>query len=153
MILENELLRVEIAQMGAELMHIIDRRNGEELLWQGDPTYWKRRAPVLFPNVGRTWRDEFRIDGRRYRTSQHGFSRDRSFACEEADRLRAVFLLREDAESLRRYPFPFELRIAYALEGGELAVRWSVHNPGTEEMCFTIGGHPAFYFGDADARK
>lgn len=153
MILENELLRVEIAQMGAELMHIIDRRNGEELLWQGDPTYWKRRAPVLFPNVGRTWRDEFRINGRRYRTSQHGFSRDRSFACEEADRLRAVFLLREDAESLRRYPFPFELRIAYALEGGELAVRWSVRNPGTEEMCFTIGGHPAFYFGDADARK
>ena len=153
MILENGFLRVEIAEMGAELMHIIDSRRGDELLWQGDPTYWKRRSPVLFPNVGRTWKDEFRINGMRYPTSQHGFARDRTFVCEEAGRDRAVFLLREDAESLKRYPFPFELRIAYALEGSMLTVRWSVRNPGTEKMYFTIGGHPAFRFADAGEQK
>ena len=151
--LENALLRVEIAELGAELMHICDRRTGSELLWQGDPAYWKRRAPVLFPNVGRTWQNEVKIGGRRYPTSQHGFARDRGFACESASGERAVFLLRSDADTLERYPFPFELRIAYALEGGALAVRWSVRNPGEAEMCFTIGGHPAFCFAPGEAKE
>lgn len=153
MILENDVLRVEIAEMGAELMHIFDHRRGDELLWQGDPTYWKRRSPILFPNVGRSWKNEVMINGKRYPTSQHGFARDRAFVCEEATKARAVFLLREDEESLKRYPFSFELCIAYALEGGMLTVRWNVYNPGAEEMCFTIGGHPAFRFAGAQERK
>ena len=51
MILTNEYLRVEIAALGAELMSIYDRSAGTELLWNGDATYWKRRSPILFPNV------------------------------------------------------------------------------------------------------
>ena len=153
MILENGVLHVEISELGAELMHIRDRRSGEELLWQGDPVYWKRRAPVLFPNVGRTWKNEMTINGARYATSQHGFARDRTFVCEEASRERAVFLLCDDAQSLKRYPFPFELRITYALKGGALSVRWSVRNPGNMDMYFTIGGHPAFRFAEAKERK
>ena len=35
---------------GAQLMSL--RRNGAEYLWQGDPDFWPRRAPVLFPIVG-----------------------------------------------------------------------------------------------------
>lgn len=151
--LENGILQVEIAEMGAELAHICDRRTGSDLLWQGNPAYWKRRAPVLFPNVGRTWKNEVRIDGRRYPTAQHGFARDHMFHCESCSKSQAVFLLRSDAEMLERYPFPFDLRVAYALEGGALAVRWSVRNSGEREMCFTIGGHPAFSFAPGEAKE
>ena len=69
MTLTNEYLRVEIADLGAELMSIYDRSADTELLWNGDPTYWKRRSPILFPNVGKTWQNVMRIDGAVYRIS------------------------------------------------------------------------------------
>jgi len=55
MIMENARLRVEIAELGAELMSVYDKKNETELLFNGDPAYWKRRAPILFPNVGKTF--------------------------------------------------------------------------------------------------
>lgn len=146
MILENRDLYVEIAAHGAELMRICDRRTEAELLWNGDPAYWKRRSPILFPNVGKTFNNEVRINGAVYSTSQHGFARDMDFVCEEASPVRAVFLLRSTAETLECYPFDFELRISYALEGRTLAVTWNVLNLSEKEMSFTIGGHPAFRF-------
>ena len=51
--LENDQLRVKIADHGAELSEIYDKTNDHQVLWNADPAYWKRHAPVLFPNVGR----------------------------------------------------------------------------------------------------
>lgn len=59
--LENERLYVEIAELGAEVTRIYDKKKGNELLWEGDPAYWKRHSPVLFPNVGKTCRNTVRI--------------------------------------------------------------------------------------------
>ena len=153
MILENNRFHVEIAALGAELTRIFDRRSGQELLWNGDPAYWKRRSPILFPNVGKTFENRMRIHGRIYPTSQHGFARDMVFAPEESDSARAVYLLRSSEETLARYPFDFELRIGYALEACELTVSWQVRNCSGAEMPFTIGGHPAFRFAELTDRK
>ena len=153
MILTNKYLRVEIAALGAELMSIYDRSAGTELLWNGDPAYWKRRSPILFPNVGKTWQNVMRIDGAVYPTSQHGFARDRDFVCESSDDVSATWLLRSDEKTLERYPYDFELRIRYALEGRSLRVTWIVDNPNDREMAFTIGGHPAFCFERAEDSK
>ena len=46
--IENEELRVMISNHGAELSGIFDKRNNREVLWNADPKYWKRHAPVLF---------------------------------------------------------------------------------------------------------
>ena len=51
--IENGKLSVTIAAHGAELSSIYDKENGRELVWQADPTFWNRHAPVLFPNVGK----------------------------------------------------------------------------------------------------
>ena len=48
-ILKNDVLTVEVNEHGAELQSI--RKGETEYLWQGDPAYWGRRSPVLFPIV------------------------------------------------------------------------------------------------------
>ena len=146
MILQNEFMTVEIAASGAELMRICDRRSGRELLWNGDPAYWKRRSPVLFPNVGKTYGNIMRIGGAEYPTSQHGFARDMEFELESCDEENCSvwYLLKSNAETLARYPFDFELRIHYELDGLNLHVGWHVRNLSNCDMPFTIGGHPAF---------
>ena len=149
----NEYLQVEIAAMGAELMSIYDRKHETELLWNGDATYWKRRSPILFPNVGKTYGNVMRINGKSYPTSQHGFARDMEFTLESSDETSACFLLASNEETLKRYPFPFELRIRYELHGDDLDVIWLVTNTGTEKMAFTIGGHPAFCFANPGETK
>ena len=146
MILENSALRVEIAEHGAELMSIRNLSSGEELLWNGDPTHWKRRSPILFPYVGKNWQGKVLIGGQTYATSAHGFARDRDFICENSGADSATFLLVSDEDTKKMYPFDFELRVRYRLTGSALSVEWAVRNTSSKEMFFTIGGHPAFCF-------
>ena len=51
--LENACLCVEIAEKGAELTRIFNKKTGAEILWNGNPEFWNRHSPILFPNVGR----------------------------------------------------------------------------------------------------
>lgn len=144
--LENEFLCVEIAEMGAEVTRIYDKAENNEILWEGNPVYWKRHSPVLFPNVGKTYKNRVLINGTQYPTSQHGFARDNVFTCIEAANEKASFMFRSSEETKEVYPFDFELHINYKLNKKELTVEWQVKNCGDETMYFTIGGHPAFRF-------
>jgi galactose mutarotase-like enzyme len=141
-ILDNGSLRVAINPVGAELNSIVDRK-GREYLWQGGEA-WPRRAPILFPIVGRMPEDEQVIDGRRYRIHQHGFARDMVFAISEESITGALFTLRDTAESLAQFPFPFTLTVRYALEGERLGVLTTVTNTGAERFSASLGQHPGF---------
>ena len=68
--LENDQLRIKIADHGAELSEIYDKTNDRQVLWNADPAYWKRHAPVLFPNVGRYYEDHCLINGRSYTSAR-----------------------------------------------------------------------------------
>lgn len=151
--LENEFLCVEIAEMGAEVTRIYDKTEDNEILWEGNPVYWKRHSPVLFPNVGKTYKNRVLINGTQYPTSQHGFARDNVFTCIEAAKERASFMFRSSEETKEVYPFDFELHINHKLNKKELTVEWQVKNCGDETMYFTIGGHPAFRFAKPEETK
>lgn len=151
--LENEFLYVEIAEMGAEVTRIYDKTEDNEILWEGNPVYWKRHSPVLFPNVGKTYKNRVLINGTQYPTSQHGFARDNVFTCIEAANEKASFMFRSSEETKEVYPFDFELHINYKLNRKELTVEWQVKNCGDETMYFTIGGHPAFRFAKPEETK
>lgn len=151
--LENEFLCVEIAEMGAEVTRIYDKTEDNEILWEGNPVYWKRHSPVLFPNVGKTYKNRVLINGTQYPTSQHGFARDNVFTCIEAANEKASFMFRSSEETKEVYPFDFELHINYKLNRKELTVEWQVKNCGDETMYFTIGGHPAFRFAKPEETK
>ena len=151
--LENEFLCVDIEEAGAEATRIFDKQKDTEVLWEGDPLYWKRHSPVLFPNVGKTYQNTVRIDGLQYPTSQHGFARDNTFTCIKSTEDTASFLLHSSEETKEVYPFDFELYITYRLERKTLHVQWKVKNPSDEPMYFTIGGHPAFRFAGKYEKK
>jgi len=140
----NGTLRIEINHHGAELTGL--KRGGREYLWNGDPAYWKRHSPVLFPIVGSVWDGRYRHDGREYALSQHGFARDMDFTLIGSGSTSLVYELRSNEQTKEKYPFDFVLRIAYELVGeSSVAVRWQVHNPSdSATMHFAIGAHPAF---------
>ena len=61
--IENPFLYVEVSDRGAELMRIMRKDTGAEILWNGDPAFWSYRSPILFPNVGSTWQKKMKING------------------------------------------------------------------------------------------
>ena len=150
-ILKNEVLTVEISEHGAELQSI--RKGAVEYLWQGDPAYWGRRSPVLFPIVGSVWEKKYRVNGTEYELGQHGFARDMDFVLVSASETEARYRLESSEETLAKYPYPFVLEIAYSLHGNSVDVIWEVTNPADADLHFQIGAHPAFYYPDYDPEK
>ena len=150
-ILKNEVLTVEISEHGAELQSI--RKGAVEYLWQGDPAYWGRRSPVLFPIVGSVWEKKYRVNGTEYELGQHGFARDMDFVLVSASETEARYRLESSEETLAKYPYPFVLEIAYSLHGNSVDVIWEVTNPADADLHFQIGAHPAFHYPDYDPEK
>ena len=144
-IIENDRLRVTVADAGAELCSVYDKARGAERIWTADPSVWNRHAPLLFPFVGKVIDGKYRVGDREYAMkTQHGFARDRDFQCvgETADAV--THCLTDDARTREIYPFPFRLTVCHRLEGNRLTVQWTVENTGDDRMYFCIGGHPGF---------
>ena len=146
--LATDDLTVAVALSGAELA-CVKGRDGVELLWQGGPE-WPRRAPVLFPVVGRLAGDTLRHAGRTHTMTQHGFARDRVFRVVEATSTRAVLRLEDDAATWALFPFAFVLDLIYALDGATLSVTARVANPVPDTLPFGLGAHPGFRWPLAD---
>ena len=144
--LKNDILTIEVSAFGAELQSI--RKGDIEYLWQGDPAYWGRRSPVLFPIVGSVWEKLYRVDGKVYELGQHGFARDMNFEKVSGSDTEVRYRLVSNDETLAKYPYPFVLEIAYRLNDNRLDVVWDVYNPSDKEMYFQIGAHPAFNYPD-----
>lgn len=74
--IKNDFLTLSISEHGAEMQSIKDNK-GQEYLWDGDEKYWNRHSPILFPIVCGLWKDTYRIDGKEFKLSRHGFARHR----------------------------------------------------------------------------
>lgn len=149
--LRNDILTVEVSEHGAELQSI--RKGMTEYLWQGDPAYWGRRSPVLFPIVGSVWEKRYKVGEKVYEMGQHGFARDKDFRLVSQTESEVRYRLESSEETLARYPYPFVLEIAYTLRGNQLDVIWEVMNPASADLYFQIGAHPAFNYPDYSLEK
>jgi len=148
--IENDVLRVVIDSLGAEIVSVTDLRHNRECVWTGNAEWWKRHTPILFPIVGALWHGTMRHEGKEYRMSQHGFARDMEFEAVEVNDNSAEFILRSNPDTKEKYPFDFELRIKHSLDKESLTTKWTVSNIGAEEMHFQIGGHPAYMLPNID---
>lgn len=151
-------IKLQISPFGAELQSIA--ANGKEYLWQGCREYWGRRAPILFPIVGRVADDTLRIDGKNYQMKQHGFARDTEFA---PNKINAFFSLGDSVQidtvndvfgytipqgEFTNYPYCFELKANYIATEQSVICSWQVLNCDDKDMYFQIGAHPAFLLPD-----
>ena len=145
-ILENEFLRVTVADAGAELISVWDKEAGQERIWTADPAIWNRHAPILFPFVGKVYEGKYRIGQREYAMkTQHGFARDQVFACVEETDHSVTHCLSATGQTWAVYPFEFRLTVCHRLlPGKQLAIEWNIENQGQGTMFFSIGGHPGF---------
>ena len=141
--LSSEALSADIDPKGAQLSALRDR-DGRDLLWNGDPAVWAGRAPILFPIVGVLVGGNYRLGSKTYSLPRHGFARNRVFSLERANPSAAVFRLSDDKETLRVYPFHFNLDIRFELSGRTLSVTATIRNRGDEAMPASFGYHPAF---------
>ncbi len=142
--LKNDLLKIGISPLGAELRSIIHQQHDINYLWTGDTRFWGKFAPVLFPIVGALKEDSYIFDGSTFSLGRHGFARDKEFTLLSNDETIATFELNSDAETLRRYPFEFILRITYRLQNDTLITTYHVMNKSEGDLYFSIGAHPAF---------
>jgi galactose mutarotase-like enzyme len=140
----NDIIDARISSLGAELQSLRDLTSAEEFIWQGDPDIWSGRAPVLFPVVGALRDDNYEHGGQRYTLPKHGFARRRQFAVTAQSADAITFTLREDEDSLRQFPWPFELQVAFRLRDRALRVDYRVLNRSDDTMFFNLGSHPAF---------
>lgn len=142
-VLKNQFLTVTISNRGAELQSIKDAA-GHEYLWQGDPTYWGKRSPLLFPIVCGLWEETFRVDGKAYHMKRHGFASSSEFHLLSKSDDTVCYVLTSNEETLAAYPYHFALFVSYVLKDNHLSVVWNVENPNKHDLYFQIGGHPAF---------
>ncbi len=150
--IKNDKLTLNVSEHGAEMQSIKDAK-GEEYLWDGDPAYWNRHSPILFPIVCGLWKDTYRIEGKEYKLSRHGFARDTDFKLISKADDRITFALSDSEETLKDYPYHFNLGITYRLEGNKIHVIWHVENTDNKTIYFQIGGHPAFRVPGAEKGK
>lgn len=143
--LQNNLLKIDIKKIGAELCGISSVKNNLQFMWNSNPDVWANYAPNLFPIVGMLKNQTYYFKGKTYHLPKHGFIRDNSnFYIVEDTNERVSFRLSWNDESLQKYPFKFEYNVIYHLDGNKLHVTYKVVNANSVTMYFSVGGHPAF---------
>ncbi len=142
--LSNSLFRIEIATKGAELQSIYSKQHQLEYMWDGDPAYWSKKSPVLFPIVGGLINNTYRYAGEEYKLNRHGFARESTFEVAEQTDLSATFLLSANELTRKVYPFDFNFMVKYTLKDAVLEIAYIVENKDEKDMLFSVGGHPAF---------
>lgn len=142
-ILSNSLITTQIKHLGAELYSLKTAQN-KEYIWEGNPSVWGKHSPVLFPIVGTLKNNTFNHRGTDYSLSRHGFARDMEFILVEKTENTATFSIQSNAETLKKYPFEFELQIKYTLIETTLELAYTVINKDSNPIPFSIGAHPAF---------
>lgn len=137
------LLTAAVNPLGAELWSLTDTE-GREFMTDADPRWWTGHAPILFPFVGRSRGDRYRLNGVDYPMPQHGFARHMAFEVIKREADAVTFRLDADAATREVYPFDFRLDMQFAIADETLMMTASICNRGETDMPFSFGYHPAF---------
>lgn len=142
--LHNEFLAIDLLHRGAELTRIYHKGYRLEYLWNGDPAYWPKHSPILFPIVGSLKDQSYIYQDRAYSLPRHGFARDQDFEVRMQDDQHALFRLVSNEKTRPVYPFEFILTVEYRIQGQVLEAGYQVENPDYVPLYFSLGAHPAF---------
>lgn len=141
--IQNDVLKITVAERGAELKSLTALNDGTEYLFDSNPTWWKYSSPILFPIVGKLVDGKYRAEGKEFALPQHGFARTSDFWLVDANANALTFALEANAVTLKVYPYRFRMEISFELIGNELKFIWKVVNVDDKPIYFSIGAHPA----------
>ncbi len=142
--LQNKYLTASIYLKGAELFSLKNKTSNREYIWEGNPAYWGKHSPILFPIVGTLKDNKYSYNNQSYSLPRHGFARDMEFKVISSTSEMIIFSLQSNEETKLTYPFEFELQISYTLEKNNLNIAYKIINKSNKTMPFSIGAHPAF---------
>ena len=142
--ISNEYLEAGIKSDGAELTSLKSKETGIEYLWQGNPDVWYGQSPVLFPIIGRVLDDKYYLDGKEYSMPKHGLFRKREAQVVSQEESKITFMETDDEETLKIYPYHFEVYVTFELIGKSIKSEYKIVNKNDKTMYFSIGGHPGF---------
>ena len=142
--LENDRFKVVMDSMGAEIKSVWDKQLELEHMWSGDPAYWGKTAPFLFPFIGKLEKERFIYEGKVFPADKHGFGQRVEYEVTEQTADKICFCIQDTDATREKYPFSFELEIVYILQADGIRENWYVKNTGDKPMYFSVGGHAAF---------
>ena len=145
-------LTAEIDSMGAQLVSLA--QDGKEYLWQADPQWWAKSAPVLFPIVGSLRGERAQSAAGECHMGRHGIARivEHELVGVSEDSSAVTYELTSSPESREAFPYEFKLNMTYAITGDvTLTQTFTVANTGDVDLPFSVGGHPAFNVPAPDA--
>ena len=140
--ISNKYLTVTINSLGAEVESI--KKEGREILWEGNPDIWAEHSPILFPICGGLKNNKFIFGGKEYNMPKHGYAKRVGWEIETAEKEKAVFLLCSDEGSRKIYPFDYELRAIFTVERTTFKVEYSIKNLSDTDMYYSIGAHEGY---------
>ena len=140
--ISSNSLTASIDTMGAQLMSL--RKGESEYLWQGDSNWWPRRAPILFPIVGVLKDSKAESVEGTISLARHGLARLNLFEVVEQSTSSVTLQLKSTEETRKAYPYDFELKLIFSVDGDTLTQTYEVTNPANVVLPFTLGAHPAF---------
>lgn len=143
-VIQNEFLKAEINDIGGELTSVVDKKTGREYMHDGDPSWWDGISPVLFPVVGRFYKETYTDKGVTYKLPLHGFVHGNPMEFVSATENSVTHRRVANHETRAMYPYEFEFYLTHTLSGKSLNVTYTVINKGKEDMPFQVGAHPAF---------
>jgi galactose mutarotase-like enzyme len=120
----------------------------QEFDWE-NPSKISGGLPFCFPICGRLTRGGedgvYLFDGKRYQMGIHGFAHLGSWEVLYAESDQLGMRLTYNEETLKIYPFEFEVELHYEVKDGELICRHRYANlSDSQVMCYYSGFHPYF---------
>ena len=146
--ISNGIINVGVNTFGAELEYV--KINNINILWKKN-NLWNAQSPVLFPVIGALKDGYYSYEGKRYEMQPHGFVKDMYFEVAHLDKNKIILLKKFNDETLKLYPYQFELLITYLIEDNSLKMIFEVKNLGDNELPFAIGVHPGFSYDGLNA--
>lgn len=138
----NKRLELTVSDFGAEMVSL--KLDGFEYLWSGDEKYYGRTSPCLFPITGRFMDGYYTHNNVKYPMQLNGIALEKTFKIERLNDSQIRCTLTEDDETLKVYPYKFQLEITYTIIDTKLDINYKVTNNSDEALAYSVGNHTAY---------
>ena len=141
--IENDILKVQISSFGAEMISI--EKDGKSKLWCGDKNVWVGHSPILFPYCSSLKDNTVIMKGQTFTDMlKHGFAKRSEFEVISEEKTSCCLLLKENEQTLKVYPYKFNFKVLFKLNGDKVGVYYIIENTDTVPLPCNVGCHEAY---------